>query len=97
MFVTDVVMPGMSGRQVAETLTRMVPGLKVLFLSGYTADAVVNHGILDAEGALLQEAIYSPIVGAEDPRGPDTAGEVIDSSPRRGVRNVSSDCVARNP
>lgn len=48
-------MPGLSGRQVAETLLTSHPGLKVLFLSGYTDDAIVRHGVLQANVAFLQK------------------------------------------
>ncbi|MGO9895810.1 MAG: PAS domain S-box protein [Bryobacteraceae bacterium] len=46
--ITDVIMPGMSGRQVADELKRRRTGIKVLFVSGYTEDMIADHGMLEA-------------------------------------------------
>jgi two-component system, cell cycle sensor histidine kinase and response regulator CckA len=55
VLITDVVMPGMSGRELAAKLTTSCPQTKVLYLSGYTEDAIVHEGVLDAGTAFLQK------------------------------------------
>lgn len=55
LLMTDVVMPQMSGRELAEELTTLQPKLKVLYMSGYTDDAIVRHGLLDASLNFIQK------------------------------------------
>ena len=52
---TDVVMPGMSGRELAESLTPLRQEMKTLYMSGYADDAILHHGVLDSGSALLQK------------------------------------------
>lgn len=55
LLLTDVIMPGMNGRAVAERLGVLQPGVKVLYMSGYTDDAIVNHGVLSSGTYLLHK------------------------------------------
>jgi two-component system cell cycle sensor histidine kinase/response regulator CckA len=55
LILTDVVMPGMSGRELSERASVMQPEVKTLFMSGYTNDAVVNHGVLDGGTWFIQK------------------------------------------
>jgi signal transduction histidine kinase/ActR/RegA family two-component response regulator len=55
LLITDVVMPKMSGRELSETLEKMIPELKTIYMSGYTDDAVLRNGICDLGAAFLQK------------------------------------------
>jgi PAS domain S-box-containing protein len=55
LLVTDVVMPNMDGRELADRLRARIPGLKVLFLSGYMDDALLRRGVFEANETLLQK------------------------------------------
>jgi len=61
LLMTDVVMPGMNGREVAERLAPAHAGIEVLYLSGYTDDAIVHHGVLEPGIAFLQKP-FTPAV-----------------------------------
>ena len=73
LLLTDVVLPRMNGRELATRLAAEQPGLKVLYMSGYTQDAVLRYGVEQAEIALLQKP-YSPARLAARVR------EILDSS-----------------
>jgi PAS domain S-box-containing protein len=59
LMITDVVMPGMSGGQLAERLAEERPSLKVVYISGYPEDAIAHHGVLKPEHVFLQKP-FSP-------------------------------------
>ncbi|MHC1742653.1 MAG: PAS domain-containing protein [Syntrophobacteraceae bacterium] len=55
LLISDVVMPEMNGRELAARLTLIKPGMKCLFMSGYTADVIAHHGVLDEEVDFLEK------------------------------------------
>lgn len=67
LILTDVVMPNLSGPELAAGIRGQFPDLKVLFMSGYTDDAVVRHGLLEAEVSFIQKP-YTPQALAEKVR-----------------------------
>ena len=68
LLITDVVMPGAGGRATAERLTEQYPGIRVIYLSGYTDDAVIRHGVL-REGVDFIQKPFTPAALARKVRG----------------------------
>jgi len=94
LLVTDVVMPHMNGGELAARLERIKPGLRVLFVSGYTDDAIIRHGVLEARTAFLQKPFPLDVLAR-------TVREVLDapSAGPAGAARASSEAaaVARGP
>ena len=55
LLITDVVLPGMNGRELANEVTGLYQDIKILFMSGYTADVIAHRGVLDHGVNFLQK------------------------------------------
>jgi len=55
LFITDVVMPEMNGRDLSKNILSIYPNLKTLFMSGYTANVIAHHGVLDEGVNFIQK------------------------------------------
>jgi two-component system cell cycle sensor histidine kinase/response regulator CckA len=65
LLITDVVMPGMTGPELARRLTARRPAMKVLFMSGYTDDAILHHGVLEPGTEFLRKPFTAGSLGGK--------------------------------
>ena len=65
LLLTDIVMPGINGRQLADELNKRQPGVRVLFMTGYSRNAIVHQGRLDPGVALLQKPLTQMMLAAK--------------------------------
>ncbi|MFO7912662.1 MAG: ATP-binding protein [Desulfotignum sp.] len=65
LLITDVVMPGMNGRDLAAQLAQLRPDLKVVFMSGYTANVIAHHGVLDPDVHFMQKPFSMEDIAAK--------------------------------
>ncbi len=65
LLMTDVVMPEMNGRDLAKNILSIYPGIKRLFMSGYTANVIAHHGVLDEGVHFIQKPFSSKDLGAK--------------------------------
>ncbi len=75
LLITDVIMPGMSGREVALLLGAIRPDLKVLYVSGYPDESIVHHGVLEAGIAFLQKPFSADALARKVRRVLDTGAQ----------------------
>jgi CheY-like chemotaxis protein/two-component sensor histidine kinase len=79
LLLTDIVMPKMRGPELAVRVGQRWPGIKVLYMSGYTTDAIVHHGVLD-EGVFFLQKPFTPTELVTKVR------EVLDASPASNTK-----------
>lgn len=74
LLITDVIMPEINGRELVREIQTAHPGVKVLYMSGYTADVIAHHGVLEKEVDYIQKPFSTPSIAAK-------VREVLDRKP----------------
>ena len=78
LVLTDVVMPGMGGRSLADHVGQLYPELKILFMSGYPSTMVATHGVLNSEVCFLEKPFSPDVLNAK-------VSEMLTWAPRIGI------------
>jgi CheY-like chemotaxis protein len=93
LLLTDVIMPGMNGRELAQRISEIRPNVKILYMSGYTENVIGHNGMLDAGIRLLQKPfnlrdLKSKVREVLDatPTPPEVAMSMQSAEPRRAVQ-----------
>jgi len=69
LLLTDVILPQMNGRQLTQEILAIHPDLRVIYMSGYTADVIAHHGVLRRGGPFPAETLHQERSGGQDQRG----------------------------
>jgi len=79
LLLTDVVLPGKNGRELADEVERQRPGMKIIFMTGYSRNAIVHQGRLDRGTELLQKPLTERALARK-------IRQVLDATPSRGAQ-----------
>jgi CheY-like chemotaxis protein len=79
LLLTDVVLPGKNGRELADEVERERPGMKIIFMTGYSRNAIVHQGRLDRGTELLQKPLTERALARK-------IRQVLDATPSRGAQ-----------
>jgi PAS domain S-box-containing protein len=90
LLLTDVVMGGMSGRELAERVKAVRPGTKVLFMSGYTEDAIIRHGVFTAQASFIGKPFTPAALSAKVREVLDAAKDAAKDVEKGSAREAGS-------